>query len=87
MKKFNGARVRLTERTAFVALPREAWEPVLGGCCCRYCSDDRRTNAESFWDTLAVPIGPAPKDGYALNRAYTVHMPEIHDTQPKRDSE
>jgi hypothetical protein len=69
----NGANFYTAKETGaiFIALPREAWRPIDGGCQCSVCKASGAT--EAFWDTLVIP-GRNDKGTYA----FTVHMPELH---------
>ncbi len=71
----NGARVELSGKTFFIALPRHLWRP-LGRCSCPYCTEDNKRPGMGFWDTLAV----SAESGHA----WTVHRPESHGAKPKR---
>jgi len=77
----NGLPVFHRGDTTYIALPREAWRRVEGGCSCRFCSASAKIAVPAYWDTLAVPA-PNAVDG----RTWTVHFPEIHiGKKAKRD--
>ncbi len=64
--------IKITRRghSIFIPLPREAWQPIEGGCKCRYCE-----GLVAYWDTLAVDA----KRTTGIDFATYVHAPELHD--------
>ncbi len=62
----------------FEPLPRDEWREIQGGCCCLYCTADKKKPGQAFWDTRAVPAGGV--------RSYTVHFPELHGATRKREN-
>ena len=81
MNAFNGLRVKRTDQTIFIPLPKSAW--VETDCACQYCSDTPSVSKPAFWDTLAIAI--TPRNDRA-DTTWTVHYPELHGAKPKRST-
>lgn len=76
MDGLNGASTRKVGNVVFVALPRNAWRPIIGGCRCPYCSADGSLKP-AYWDVLIV-------NARASDHAWTGHAPEMHGNPPLR---
>lgn len=62
--------------TLWVPLPPILHQPIPGGCCCPWCSDDRRPGLLAAWDTLAVNLRTGER--------WRIHHPELHGKKPMR---
>ena len=67
-KKRNGDEY-VCGKTIFVALPKEAWRKIEGGCGCDFCKS--HPELEPQWDTLVVDA--TGKSRYTT----TCHYPEL----------
>jgi hypothetical protein len=82
-------RIQLQARTstrpstdwALLALPRESWREISGGCCCIYCSADGKP-VRAFWDAATIEITTLLENGEA--EYGFCHAPEVHGQKPKR---
>lgn len=77
----NGAHCKRVGDTIFVALPRELWREIDGGCACRFCSASGKSVSPAYWDTLAIAAN------MTHDHAWTVHYPEYHGASQKRSHE
>lgn len=89
-RQLNGAAVSYRSGAAFVNLPEvlQRRDSFTDGCCCDRCSSVRHgvpkdTPGGSGWDTLTIPPQSGPGK---MERAWTVHYPELHN-RPKLRAE
>lgn len=76
--------VHRSGKTIFIPLPRELWRRIDYGCSCMYCSaTPGKSNPEAYWDTLAVAAEKFDKLGPDVS--WTVHAPEFHGAEKKRE--
>lgn len=80
--QLNGVSVSRREGTIFVALPREAWREIAGGCSCAFC--EAVPGRKAYWDTLAVSQDPPARE--RSDTSWTVHRPE-HNPDRLREGE
>lgn len=63
----------------YVLLPPVLWRPI-ASCRCVYCHNGTEQLRGSYWDTLAVPMGPTQ------DRTWVVHGPEFHGAPKLRET-
>ncbi len=72
--------------TISIALPRELWREIEGGCCCAYCSPDpKKSGGPAYWDTMNIAIESPPP--HRADATWTVHWPAINGGKKQRDEE
>ncbi len=66
-------RTELYKKTIFIALPKEAWRPINGGCACPFCKAHPELAPQ--WDTMTVDASGKSK------YTWICHYPEFASSQ------